>query len=60
MSFMFYKCVLVKIIQVKMDKTGHFCIQPDTLTPRRRAPPRPRLLRLGEPEPKFFLNFLVS
>ena len=33
---------------VKMVKSGHFCIQPDTLTPRRR------LLRLGGPELRFF------
>ena len=37
-----------------MVKSDHFCIQPDTPTPRRRAPPRWRHLRLGEPEPKFF------
>ena len=33
---------------VKMTKYGHFCIQPDTPTLRRRS------LRLGEPEHKFF------
>ena len=38
---------------MKMAKSDHFCIQPDTPTPRRRAPPRWRHLRLGGPEPKF-------
>ena len=38
---------------MKRAKSGHFCIQPDTPTPRRGAPPRRRSLRLGELEPKF-------
>ena len=32
---------------VKMAKSGHFCIQPNTPTPRQRS------LYLGEPGPKF-------
>ena len=49
---------------MKKAKSGHFCIQPDTPTPRRRecmprhrAPPRRRHLRLGELEPKFSKSF---
>ena len=36
---------------MKMAKSDHFCIQPDTPTPRQRS------LHLGEPEPKFFVFF---
>ena len=39
---------------MKMAKSGHCCIQPDTPTPRRRAPPRLRHLRQGEPEARIF------
>ena len=36
---------------MKRAKSGHFCIQLDTLTLRGGAPPRLRSLPLGEPEP---------
>ena len=36
-----------------MAKTGHFCFLHNTPTPRRRAPPRRRSLRLGRPETPF-------
>ena len=38
---------------MKRAKSGQICILPDTHMPRRGAPLRQRLLRLGEPEPKF-------
>ena len=37
---------------MRRAKSGHFCIQPDTPTPRRRASPKQRSLSLGELEPK--------
>ena len=38
---------------MKMAKSGHFCIQLDTPTPRRRSARLGMELRLGEPESKF-------
>ena len=38
---------------MKMAKYGHFCIQPDTPTLRRRSARLGVELRLGEPESKF-------
>ena len=38
---------------MKMAKSGHFCIQPDTPMPRRRSARIGVELRLGELEPKF-------
>ena len=43
---------LVKRFLVKMAKTGHLCFQ-HTPTPRCRAPPRWKSLRLREPEAGF-------
>ena len=42
---------------MKIAKFGHFCIQPDTPTPRRRSARLGVELRLGEPEPKFIEFF---
>ena len=37
---------------MKTAKSGHFCIQPDTPTPRRRSARLGIELRLGGPEPR--------